>query len=448
MNHRTKSNLSAFRSKGLASSSDPPGAVSRRILPQLMPREDDVGIGHSLSNTASMHHHVMHLSSSSVGARAVSRIFHTTAGASARAGLLNMVARLRLASILSLLALAVLGPGPVRAGAAESTSDQLAFNNPSGYDDGAQTSVALHSSNLVLEFHQGTFSRTFYYRLGLANANGVSWGPTRETGFSGNWPTVAISEEGYVIVVGSLTSTRNKNELYYRVGWIDPYGGKDQFINWLTGAIHWDGGFHTSIAMNDAGIIVGVHESNNISNNNLHYRVGRLRNPAAGDYTIQWDSGHAGIRYDSGKNPHIAINNHNQVVEVHQSAQGNLLHYRRGTVHFSDSSATIAFGESQRYNSFAQQPAVALLDSGRVLELHVHEKSYELYSRVGQLSASDPAIIHWSLDRSIVDQDYPTVGYPALAANGTFAVETHEGGNNVIFHSPVHLRYSVANVSE
>jgi hypothetical protein len=73
-----------------------------------------------------------------------------------------------------------------------------------------------------------------------------------------------------------------------------------QSITWLTDEIFWDAGFHTSIAINDNGIIVGVHESSDTNNNNLHYRIGHLRNPQNGDYTIQWDSGHGGINYDAG----------------------------------------------------------------------------------------------------------------------------------------------------
>jgi hypothetical protein len=50
----------------------------------------------------------------------------------------------------------------------------------------------------------------------------------------------------------------------------------------------------------------------------LYYRVGQLGNPAGGDYTIAWSSGSTGVKYDDGVNPHIAINNQKQVVEVHQ----------------------------------------------------------------------------------------------------------------------------------
>jgi hypothetical protein len=66
-------------------------------------------------------------------------------------------------------------------------------------------------------------------------------------------------------------------------------------------------------------VIVGVHESNNDSNNNLYYRIGHL---VIGDDhpRIEWASCRFGLRYDSGENPHIALNNHNEIVVVHQVA--------------------------------------------------------------------------------------------------------------------------------
>jgi hypothetical protein len=83
------------------------------------------------------------------------------------------------------------------------------------------------------------------------------------------------------------------------VGKIDPNGDENQSIAWQTRFIHWDGEVHTSIAINDNGLIVGVHEGNT-AGTGLNYRVGHLRNPAGGDYTIAWTSGSVSIPYDSG----------------------------------------------------------------------------------------------------------------------------------------------------
>jgi hypothetical protein len=353
------------------------------------------------------------------------------------------------ARLLSVLAVTVLSLGPLRASTAHASEDRLEFGAPVEFDGGTQGSVALHSSNLVLEVHKSNSGSSISYRVGSLGASGVSWGPGLETGLSGSWPTGALSKEGYFILVYSNSAVRSGAELFYRVGKIDPDGGTHQSISWLTDGIHWDGGFHTSIAINDNGVIVGVHESNNTGNNNLHYRIGQLRNPAAGDYTIHWNSGHLGIRYDAGINPHIAINNNNQVVVVHEvppiaGVESGLLHYRRGTVNFSaEGNATIDFGGSQRYDSDAAHPAVALLDNGKVLEVQVRPTYRELYSRVGWLSPSDAAIVHWSPSTSVT-RDEAALQYPALAANGTYAVETHHKR----YPSTTALYYSIAGVTD
>lgn len=236
------------------------------------------------------------------------------------------------------------------------------------YDDGVDTSVAVHASGLVLEFHQSHAAGSFdiWYHVGILNGTSVTWGGSQFMGQTGSWPTVAVSKEGYVIVVWSTGQFKSGSVLHYRVGRINPHGGTNQSITWETSPDNvWDSGFHSSIAINDSGVIVGVHETGN-SSTGMYYRVGHLTSPASGDFTITWDSGHYGVFFDDGINPHIALNNRNEVVEVHQVSKGRLLHYHRGTV----SGGTINFAASQRYDNSADRPAVALLDSGFVVELH------------------------------------------------------------------------------
>jgi hypothetical protein len=184
----------------------------------------------------------------------------------------------------------------------------------------------------------------------------------------------------------------------------------------LTDSIHWDGGYRTSIAINDQGVIVGVHEDNR-SSYRLLYRVGHLRNPAGGDFTIHWDSGDWGTEYEYGMSPRIALNNHNQIVEVHQVTGENFLQYRRGTV----SEGKISFGNSRRYDDHASEPAVALLDSGLVVE--IHSTLPGLYSRTGRFSHSNLNDIEWSAKNPIDDFNY--VQSPVVSTNGIYAVETH-----------------------
>jgi hypothetical protein len=298
------------------------------------------------------------------------------------------------------------------------------FGLSRGYDDGVEPSIALLSTNLVLEVHKSEGNQGMWYRVGKLSGMTVTWGGSQQTGENGYWPTVVVSKEGYVILVHSSTAFRAGSGLWYRVGQLDPNGDEKQSITWKTGSIKWDAGFHSSVSMNNSGVIVGVHESGQSNDTGVYYRVGHLTNPAGGNYTITWDSGSNGIRYSGGINPHIAINNKGLVVEVHQVPGENLLHYVRGTLW----NGKISFANDQpRYNSSAAQPSVALTDNGFVTEVHrevypADDGGNDLDRTVGKLS-NDVARIDWS---SSVRFNFDTGNYPAIATNGSYVIQTHE----------------------
>jgi len=287
------------------------------------------------------------------------------------------------------------------------------------YDHGVQSSTAVHPSGLVLEFHKtdNIFDSSLWYRLGTLDGPTVSWAGSRRSVANGYQPAVAVTKEGYVILVFSSSPFKNESDLSYHIGQIDPYGGNNQSISWLTPSIRWDRGFNGSIAINDDGVIVGVHETGHASTG-LYYRVGHFRNPPACDFTIQWDSSHYGIQYEDGINPQIAINNRNQVVEVHQVPGESLLHYRRGSVN----GGTINLGQSRRYDDNAEHPAVALLDNGTVLA--ADSMTRRVNTRTGKLSLANPDDIQWSAPVNLETAEW--VGHPTLAATNKHAIVTCE----------------------
>jgi len=293
------------------------------------------------------------------------------------------------------------------------------------YDKGVQTSVAAHPSGLFIEFHQTELpgDETIYYRFGRSDGTRVVWGTSQKSGLYGYWPSVAVNKEGCLLVVVSDSKYKNGSRLDYRVGKIQPYGGNDQSLTWLTEKTFWDNGFHASVAINDEGVIAGVHETGHASTG-LYYRVGHFIDPAAGNFAIYFDSGPWGRWYDDGINPHIALNNLNQIVEVHQVRNENLLHYWRGTVE----NGQIQLNGSRRYHNDARQPAVALLDSGIVLEAHVDADKSAVIVTSGTLNADDPAQIDWAASTGLGGVgSFNTTCYPALAADGMEVVATFSG---------------------
>ena len=298
------------------------------------------------------------------------------------------------------------------------------------FDKGVQPSVALLPTNLVVEFHKSQHNSGIWYHVGKLDGMTVKWGSSWHSGFDGAWPTVAVTKEGIVLLVYSDKQTRSGAQLYYRVGKIDPNGEENQSISWLTDAIHWDGGFHTSVGMNEKGVILGVHEGNGGAGK-LYYRIGHFVDPNKANYTISWNSGTGGINYTGGVNPHITINNSGQIVEVHQ-VQNNesLLHYIRGTLSADGSRINFAV-DQPRYNSNGQQGAIALTDNGIAIEVHKRsilkgDRSWTRYSEmVGKLSLTNPGLIDWSESR-ITDNQVLDGAYPAVATNGGWAIETGE----------------------
>jgi hypothetical protein len=294
----------------------------------------------------------------------------------------------------------------------------LQWDTPTHYDQGDQTTLAAHPLGLVLEFHKthATGGTDLWYHVGTLNGTSVTWGRSQLSPWEGYWPNVTISPEGYVIFVYSSSRTKAVCDLHYAVGMINPDGGLDQSIDWLTSnSTRFDAGFHSSTVINGNGVILDVHESGD-GGTGLFYRVGHLTNPAGGDFTITWDSGKRGVKYDDGINPHIALNNLDEAVEVHQVTKEALLHYRRGLVY----GGNVYFGASPRYESDSREPAVALLDNGLVVELHRNTASRPT-SRTGMLDPNSTDKILWSVSVVIGPEDDP-VEYPAVATNGTYAI--------------------------
>ena len=302
------------------------------------------------------------------------------------------------------------------------------FGDGKFYEWGLRPEVAMNASGLIVEVHESSFTGAgeISYKVGQINGSGVSWGksyvvPLTFNNHGGYYPAVALTKSGVVILAFQYYDGRvNPNQLYYMVGQLDPNGGSDQRILWLTTAQLYDRGNRVSLAVNDNGLIVGVHETGS-GGGGLYYRIGQLPNPPK-SYNVKWTSGEYGIRYTGGVLPHIALNNQNQVVEVHQVQDNeNLLHYIRGIISAPYSSVNFA-QDQPRYDSNAANPTVALLDNGIVVEAHtVKVGNTRVDARWAQLDPSDPVKLNWGCYSSFSPTGDDR-SYPQVATNGNTAI--------------------------
>jgi hypothetical protein len=299
---------------------------------------------------------------------------------------------------------------------------------------GKASALAAHRTGLVLEFHNDPepASSVIWYRFGTLDgaSKHVTWSNIQFAGMYGFHPSVAISYEGYVIVAYSSQAFKLGSHIYYRVGQINPNAGRDQSIHWLTNPIRLDAGSNASIAMNEKDVIVAAYESG-VGDNRIYYQRGYLNKPPRGHYEISFFGKGVHV-YDIGINPAIAINNRSEVVAVHQAPKESVLYYRRGYAIGN----LIQFGESRRYGDHAENPAIALLDNGLLLEVHTLGG---LTSRIGRLSLANGQDIEWN---EPVKEFAGSFQAPAVAATGAHAVVTFDDGD---FYNPK-IYYTVGEV--
>ncbi len=276
------------------------------------------------------------------------------------------------------------------------------WSAPVEYDTGIDPAVAARSG-FVVEVHRTDSSDSnplhhpgsnqLYYHVGKLDGDRrtVTWGPSHSLDTAGNWPAVALTAEGYVVITWSTSTASDNSQLAYRVGTVDLRGDVNQSINFRTGASTvYDTGFCNSISVNRRGVIAEAHEAGN-GHHGIFYRLAHLKNPLQGDFSIVWDTGDHGVKYNDGVHPRISINDNNDVVEVHQVPNESLLHYIRGTARTS----SISFNdEKPRYDNHAVTPAAVLLNNSSLVELHV--SSTETHYRTGVLALENPWEIRWS----------------------------------------------------
>jgi hypothetical protein len=317
----------------------------------------------------------------------------------------------------------------------------LDWTKPSKFDTGQYSYVAIHSSGLIVEVHttESITHNGLYYHIGQLNSDTgtITWGPSRLFLSAGAWPAVAITREGYVIITWSDGFYKCCSDLRFLVGTVDLNGGTSQRIDFKTDSkgTKFDSGFHNSISVNGIGVIAEAHESGS-GGKGIYYRLGHLTNPAGGDFSISWDTGTNGLKYDDGINPNLSVNDDNNVIEVHNVTGESKTHYIRGKVGLNSRQINFV-SPHPRLEGSGRRPNVVLLNNSSIVELSDNIKGIQYIT--GALSGTNG--VKWSEATVINDTDDLYV--PSVAANAGRVIATFGDPYGAINKS-VRLLYTTA----
>lgn len=176
-----------------------------------------------------------------------------------------------------------------------------------------------------------------------------------------------------------------------------------------------DQGRYPAVAMNDHGQVVEVHQSE--SHNALWYWTGQLQP----DGTVIW--WHHG-RYDFGREPAIALNNHGQFVEVHRSDGDDDLWYWTGTI---GPDGDLQFTHNQEFDS-GIRPSVAFDDLDGVSFREIHRspsdpgQNWDWVASIGEGTGA----VEWGAHGRTDDARFESAD--ANSEAGWVSVETGEDG--------------------
>jgi hypothetical protein len=137
------------------------------------------------------------------------------------------------------------------------------WSSVTSFDTGYESSVAIHPSGLIVEvYSSGGNSLSYtglYYHIGKLDpvAQKITWGPSHRfvpKAVNGSWPCVAITKEGYVIILWSNGFVKSGSKLRYSNGSINLAGDTNQLITFKAERFTYDTGFHCSLSVNYNGI--------------------------------------------------------------------------------------------------------------------------------------------------------------------------------------------------
>ena len=146
-------------------------------------------------------------------------------------------------------------------------------------------------------------------------------------------------------------------------------------IDWAKEAQPYSSGQEHSVAMNDDGTVIEVHRSPSVSSvYRLRFTYGKLEvdNNDKISGNISWSVPET---YTHGFYPYVSLNNDGKVVEVHQSLFFRRLSYQTGIA--NKEAKTLQLSRTQHHYGLGWAPVVALNDHNQVIEFHETNTAYK-----------------------------------------------------------------------
>jgi hypothetical protein len=253
------------------------------------------------------------------------------------------------------------------------------FSPSAKYGEGAAPSVAIRADGLFVEVHESQGHDTLWCSVGRISvdhrfARRVEWLSPAAEYDSGKVPAVALNDKGVVVEVHK---SENDNALFCRIGKLSASG----VLTWGDSHKFEGRGVDPAVAMDNAGRVVVVYKDS--ARSELYYQTGHVS-----DGAITWHkkAKYAGDHY--ARTPAVALNNAGVVVALHAESDQNSrasLCYLVGALN----GATIAWNTKQKYAADRLLPAIALDDDGRVLEMHRSQQGFTLHYRFGRVSGAE-----------------------------------------------------------
>ena len=240
--------------------------------------------------------------------------------------------------------------------------------------EGCNVQAAINENGIIVLVRSKLYARTCHFSVGKLEETDkyIKWSQTDERLCSGVNPTVAM--------VGNTVLFFHESDYglyrsYCNVGKLEENnlqitGQRDCRVRAL------DGYKEVSVAItNENKVVVSCRTS---VGSNLFYGVGQL-DSSLGELNLV-------RQYASGYYSRISVLNNGIVVDVHESKVGAGLLYTVGKLQTNDSTTTVSWFDSHRYDS-GYYPSVAVCDNYCMIEVHTALRvNSRLWHRLGKLS--------------------------------------------------------------